>query len=605
MPLSSPKHLGAAHGRRPPTRTAQRWSAALRWLLPLLLVLVGPACAQGGPPPELRRAVDATVAMLRATDEASAEAFVNERLAPQYRASRDAATWTAKLAEMRRKLGPHAGALNIEGAPKGVRLVFGGPGGAQLQLALGPDTGWLITAMDLVAADAAAGSGAAPDDARQRAVGAHARAIEAVGMHPPADSLRALETGHFRPGLFTSAARQTLLTTLAELRGVIAAAGMIDLRARDGGFVMSFRGPRAADVRFTLEDAPPYRLRSFSVDLQPAVAAGPVTPPLQWDTLADSFALAARAGFGGVVLAQRAGRTLLQQGYGQMDPTRGSGSSPAPTLDTVFDIGSMPIDFTRAAVLGLAQAGRLRLHDPVGRYFPAAPADKAAITLDQLMDGRSGLPNFHHHSSDTDKDLSWIDRDTALQRIFAQPLLFAPGSGQSHSHSAFGLLAAVIEQVTGQRYGDHLRTHLFGPAGMARTGFYGQTLGLPDSAFAVGIGRPASQPNIPPRWGPVSWLVVGSGGMVSSVADMQRAHQYITRHWLKGDWLQRYLSLRVAVGGSDRGFLFLRVASDDGSAVFMASHTQTDRAGTDALVQGLIGLLRVPAGAGRASAPGR
>lgn len=263
-----------------------------------------------------------------------------------------------------------------------------------------------------------------------------------------------------------------------------------------------------------------------------------------------------------------------------------------PTVDTVFDIGSMPIDFTRAAVLGLAQEGRLTLDDPIGRHFPDVPADRAGITLAQLMDGTSGLANFHFREGDADKDLAWIDRDTALARIFAQPLLFAPGTGRSHSHSAFGVLAVVVERVSGQSYGSFLRERLFGPAGMARTGFYGESLGLPDDAFAVGAGKAAATPNIPPRWGRASWLVIGSGGMVSSVADMRRGFEHLASgRWLRGEWLQRYLAARVGVGGSDRGFLFLRVTAADGSAVFPASHTHRGPQADERLVQGLIGMV--------------
>jgi CubicO group peptidase (beta-lactamase class C family) len=279
---------------------------------------------------------------------------------------------------------------------------------------------------------------------------------------------------------------------------------------------------------------------------------------------------------------------VLARGYGRVGPR----TDGPPTLDTVYDIGSMPIDFTRAAILFLCQTGRASLDDPIGRHIAGVPADKAGITLGQLMEGRSGLANFHFRDTDADKDLAWIDRDTALKRIFEQPLLFAPGTGSSHSHSAFGLLAAVVENVSGQAYGDFLRETLFGPAGMKRTGFYGESLGLPDSAFAVGSGQAASTPSIPPRWGPASWLVIGSGGMVSSVGDMRRGFEYIASgRLLRGPWLQRYLVARVGIGGSDRGYLFLRVTADDGSAVYLASHSHRQAGDDGRLVQGLIGLV--------------
>ena len=59
--------------------------------------------------------------------------------------------------------------------------------------------------------------------------------------------------------------------------------------------------------------------------------------------------------------------------------------------------------------------------------------DKQDITIDQLMSASSGLPNFHHLPGvDADPDLTWIDRETALKRIFSEPLLFKPGQGRAH-----------------------------------------------------------------------------------------------------------------------------------------------------------------------------
>lgn len=139
------------------------------------------------------------------------------------------------------------------------------------------------------------------------------------------------------------------------------------------------------------------------------------------------------------------------------------------------------------------------------------PEERAALTPRMILEGRSGLPNFHGAESDWDADLQWIDRATAVKRIFALPLLFVPGAQRQHSHSAYGLLAAVVEIASGQTYPEFVRSEILRPLGMSRTGCYGKTLGLPADAFATGYGtRSAGVPNIPPNWGPTSWLVMGS-----------------------------------------------------------------------------------------------
>lgn len=245
----------------------------------------------------------------------------------------------------------------------------------------------------------------------------------------------------------------------------------------------------------------------------------PAAPPpaVTWDAFDARMAWEADRGFSGVVLVARDGKVVFHKAYGLAD----RGKKVAMRPDTVLAIGSTPIDFTKAGILLLADRGKLSLNDPVSKHLGQVPDDKKAITLEHLMTGRSGLQDFHDIPADRDKDHSWIDRDEAVRRILGQKLLFEPGKGRRHSHSAFGLLAAVIEVVSGQSYPEFTREHLFKPAGMADTGFFGDP--IPAGRMAVGYGPKADgEVNAPPYWGKTSWLVMGSGGQVSTAEDMWR-----------------------------------------------------------------------------------
>jgi CubicO group peptidase (beta-lactamase class C family) len=236
----------------------------------------------------------------------------------------------------------------------------------------------------------------------------------------------------------------------------------------------------------------------------------------------------------------------------------------------VYGIGSTPIDFTVTAIMMLGQRGKLALDDSIGKYFAAVPADKRGITLRHLLTRRSGLQNFHHLPSvDWDPDLAWVDRETAVQRILAQPLLFAPGQGEEHSHSGFGLLAAVVEIVSAQSYRSFVHNEIFAPLSMQRTGFYGETLGLPLAEFATGYGASSvGLPNIPPNWGPTSWLVMGSGGMFSTLADMERYYAAIEAgRLLTGSWAEWQQGPSAGAGGSDRGFYIFRASDGRGTQI--------------------------------------
>ncbi|HEY6564633.1 MAG TPA: serine hydrolase [Pirellulaceae bacterium] len=255
------------------------------------------------------------------------------------------------------------------------------------------------------------------------------------------------------------------------------------------------------------------------VDAQsaPAPPAAEQTAPLTWETLAERLDAEAADGFSGVALVVREGEIVLEKAYGLANREEKIDNK----LDTVFAIGSTPIDFTKAGILLLAEQGKLKLGDSISRYFPDAPQDKRDITIEHLMQGRSGLRNFHDLPSDRDPDHGWIDREEAVRRILAQELLFPPGTKHEHSHSAWGLLAAILEIASGQSYPEFTRQHLFEPAGMKDTGFFGEP--VPKERLAIGYGpRTDGQINAPPYWGKTSWLVMGSGGQVSTIRDMYR-----------------------------------------------------------------------------------
>jgi CubicO group peptidase (beta-lactamase class C family) len=242
--------------------------------------------------------------------------------------------------------------------------------------------------------------------------------------------------------------------------------------------------------------------------------------PIPPDGLAARMAEEVAAGFSGAVLLVRGGKIVHEQGYGLANRAEKIPVRP----DTIFAIGSTPIDFTRAGTLLLVQQEFVGLEDELGVFFPEAPEDKRGITLGQLLSGRSGLVDFVDVPRDRDPDHAWIERAEFLRRVFASQLLFAPGKGQEHSHAAFGVLAAVIEEVSGQSFPEFCREKLFKPAGMTDTGFNGEDVPLERRALGYGV-RSDGTTNAPPFWGKTSWLVMGSGGQTSTLRDLRRWHE--------------------------------------------------------------------------------
>lgn len=292
------------------------------------------------------------------------------------------------------------------------------------------------------------------------------------------------------------------------------------------------------------------------------------------DNLMDTFDRIEAEGISGVVYIRLDSEVVLERAFGMANEELEIPNA----LNTVFGTGSRPIDYTRASIYLLDQQGIIDQDDSISKYFENVPADKKSITIRHLMTGRSGLPDFFHTKDDRDPDLSWIDRRTAEQRLLSMELLFTPGEDRADSHSAFGLLAALIERVSGQDYYGFIRQNFLDPAEMNRTGEYGESGGLSVSDFAVGGGPQfVGLPNIPPNWGPTSWLIKGSGGMYSTLGDLLKFYDYLrSGEVLDNQHNPAFRQLSINLDGSDRGFELFSAYNPSGNEVYLLLNNRGD-----------------------------
>jgi CubicO group peptidase (beta-lactamase class C family) len=271
-------------------------------------------------------------------------------------------------------------------------------------------------------------------------------------------------------------------------------------------------------------------------------------------------------GFSGSVLVARQGRILLDAGYGYADEERGE-----PYLATTqFDIASVSKQFTAAAILELEREGRLRVEDTLARFFPAAPPDKAGITLHQLLTHTAGLPYL------LGAEYERLPRGEMLRRVFATPLLLPPGHRFRYSNVGYSLLAAVAEVASGRPLGELMREKLFLPAGMRHTGFrlpfwdrrqlaHGYS---PDGPWGTPLDHPWAAD------GPY-WNLRGNGGVISTTGDLYRWHLALAAGTvLSAAEREKYQAPHISEGPSTPSryaYGWSITTAPDGS--HMASHT--------------------------------
>ena len=234
--------------------------------------------------------------------------------------------------------------------------------------------------------------------------------------------------------------------------------------------------------------------------------------------------------FMGAVLVERNGRILFKRGYGPADV---AWSVPV-TPNTKFNIASLTKQFTGMAVVQLAEAGKLRLDDPVSKYYEGAPKAWKDITIYRLLSHTSGLPELKGLDEFT-KGIAQPYTPAELISTFRdKPLDFAPGTKWAYSNRGYYLLGYIIEKVSGQKYADYIRMHIFEPLGMNDSGYDSNTAVI--KRHAIGYTKDGNTLRYADY---VDWsLPFAAGGIYSTVEDLLRWDQalytekLLTRKWL-------------------------------------------------------------------------
>lgn len=224
-------------------------------------------------------------------------------------------------------------------------------------------------------------------------------------------------------------------------------------------------------------------------------------------------------GFSGSLLVAKNGQIALSKGYGLADRER---FIPV-TADTLFEGASLNKQFTAAAVMKLEQQGKLRVEDPITKYFDNVPDDKKGITLHQLMTHSAGFPNEFGKSdvdySDNPHEYYYQDRDEFVRAILAAPLEYPTGTKAVYSNPSYSVVAAIIEKVSGQSYESFLKEQLFIPAGLTNTGFYAEARKLNPALIARGFNGTVEIERASYESG---WGSIGAGKILVSATDLYK-----------------------------------------------------------------------------------
>ena len=228
------------------------------------------------------------------------------------------------------------------------------------------------------------------------------------------------------------------------------------------------------------------------------------------------FSKAETNGFAGVIMVVKDGEILLRKGYGIAD----ADNNVSYTSTTSFNMGSIEKQFCASAILKLEMMGKLDVYDPITKFFSNVPDDKKEITIHQLLTHTSGL----NHMTNEDVTVA-ITKEDAEKRIMAQKLEARPGEKFTYSNSGYGLLAMIVEKVSGIPYEKFMRDNLFIPAGMNNTGYVLHKYDKKNVATGIMDGVKLYKP-YEVGWlkDGLGWALRGAGGFLITVDDFYKWH---------------------------------------------------------------------------------
>lgn len=162
--------------------------------------------------------------------------------------------------------------------------------------------------------------------------------------------------------------------------------------------------------------------------------------------------------FNGNVLVSQNNNVIYDTSLGFADATK----TNLLTDDYRFHLGSITKEFSGVALLQLEEQGKLKLSDPISTFIPELPQWAKEVTIKDLLQYTSGIPNVNWKKikNDTDifNDLLLIDK-----------LSFKPGTEYDYNNNNLFLRQFIIQRIMGMPYKTYVQKFIFQPLKMNAT----------------------------------------------------------------------------------------------------------------------------------------
>jgi len=217
---------------------------------------------------------------------------------------------------------------------------------------------------------------------------------------------------------------------------------------------------------------------------------------------------------GGLIAVASRGEIVHLREYGMANVEL---SAPV-SAETVFEIGSISKQFVAAAAMLLVEEGKLDLDDPIHRYLPYLPGEWLGVTMRQLLNHTSGIPDYEEIRS-YDVYRFRLTPEEVIKIANSRPMDFAPGHGWYYSNTGYYLASMIVERIDGRPLGKVLASRIFEPLGMTHTRLADPEAIIPNRASGYWVNKANELINRNPT---ETTSTLGAGGLLSNAEDLAR-----------------------------------------------------------------------------------
>lgn len=191
--------------------------------------------------------------------------------------------------------------------------------------------------------------------------------------------------------------------------------------------------------------------------------------------------------FAGVVVIRVRGKDIYDRSCGMADIVNGIANS----RQTRFKIYSTSKFVTALAVMRLVEQGKLSLDHPVSTYVKDVPAEWSNVTIRQLLNHSSGIPDLTERLGER----FTRDHPRAMRQLLAEmsvedrAVKSPPGTTFAYNNFGFELLADAASAATGMAFADLVAQQIFAPAAMTQAS-------IENPYILMGHPQPVNEPGL-------------------------------------------------------------------------------------------------------------